>query len=138
MLGFDFHEERRRTVCEPLYDVIERRKRNLSPTITTHDQMESLLWSAIVYMKEGKLTSSPPKTKLAEGCLRAPYEILRRTIPKLARNYTNLGVDSPVGVEHVNRNIVSNINDLFVLCDHSDKSLKHIGRMKQIIKHVGV
>ena len=56
---------------------------------------------------------------------------------KLAKNYTNLVVDSPAGVEHLNRNIVPVINDLFVICDPSEKSLKHISRIKKIMKEVG-
>lgn len=45
MLGFDLGREGKRTVCEALYDVVDRRKKNISPTITVQDQMESLLWS---------------------------------------------------------------------------------------------
>ena len=137
MLRFDFHKEGKRTVCEVLYDVIEKRKSNISPSITTHDLMESLLWSDCLYEGE-KIDLITLGTKLTEGCLCAPDEMLRKTIPKLARNYTNMVVDSPAGVEHLNRNIVSDINDLFVLCDPSDKSLKHIPRIKEIIKQVGI
>ena len=137
MLGFDFHKEGKRTVCEALYDVVGKRKSNVSPSITTHELMESLLWSDCLY--EGKkFDLITLGTKLTEGCLCAPDEMLRKTIPKLARNYTNMVVDSPAGVEHLNRNIVSDINDLFVLCDPSDKSLKHIPRIKEIIKQVGI
>lgn len=137
MLGFDLGREGKRTLCEALYDVVDRRKKNISPTITIHEQMESLLWSDCLY--EGKkIALITLGTKLTEGCLCAPDEILRRAIPRLAKNYTNLVVDSPAGVEHLNRNIVSEIDDLFVLCDPSDKSLKHIGRIKEIMKQVGI
>jgi len=47
-------------------------------------------------------------------------------------------VDSPAGVEHLNRNIVSDIDDLFVICDPSEKSLKHIEIIKEIMKQVGI
>jgi CO dehydrogenase maturation factor len=137
MLGFDFVKEGKRTVCEALYDVVEKRKKNRSPTSTTHEQMEALLWSDCLY--EGrKIDLIILGTKFTEGCLCAPDEILRKAIPKLAKNYTNLIVDSPAGVEHLNRNIISEINDLFVICDPSDKSLKHIGRVKEIIRQVGI
>jgi len=137
MLGLDFHKEGKRTVCEALYDVVGKRKSNISPSITTHELMESLLWSDCLYERK-KFDLITLGTKLTEGCLCAPDEMLRKTIPKLARNYTNMVVDSPAGVEHLNRNIVSDINDLFVLCDPSDKSLKHIPRIKEIIKQVGI
>lgn len=137
MLGLDFQREGKRTVCEALYDVIEKRRSNISPMIATHDSMESLLWSDCLY--EGKkIDLISLGAKLTEGCLCAADELLRKTIPKLAKNYTNVLIDSPAGVEHLNRNIVSDINDLFVLCDSSDKSLKHIPRIKEIIKQVGI
>jgi len=137
MLGFDLREEGKKTVCEALYDVVEGRKTgSSSPLISTRDMMESLLWSECLY-EDGGSDLITLGTKLTEGCLCAPDELLRRTIPKLGRNYTNIVVDSPAGVEHLNRNIVPVINDLFVICDPSEKSLKHIPRIKRIMKEVG-
>jgi len=136
MLGVDSREEGKRTVCEALYDVVQKRKNNVSPSITTHELMESLLWSDCLH-EHVNFDLITLGTKYTEGCLCAPDNLLRRTIPKLAKNYSNVVVDSPAGVEHLNRNIVSNINDLFVLCDPSEKSLKHIARIKEIIKQVG-
>ena len=137
MLGADFRKEKKRTVSEALYDVIEIRRRGANVSIPTHELMESLLWSDCLYEDVG-FDLITLGTKLTEGCYCPPDELLRRTIPKLARNYTNVVVDSPAGVEHLNRNIVSDIDDLFVICDPSEKSLKHIGRIKEIMKQVGV
>lgn len=137
MLGFDFHKEGKKTVCEALYEVVEKRKSGKgSPLITTQDMMDSLLWSECLY-EDGAFDLITLGTKLTEGCLCFPDELLRKTIPKLAQNYTNIVVDSPAGVEHLNRNIVPVINDLFVICDPSEKSLKHIPRIKKIMKEVG-
>jgi CO dehydrogenase maturation factor len=137
MLGVDFHNEAKRTVCEVLYDVVERRRSNVSPSITTHELMESLLWSDCLY-EHVSFDLISLGTKYTEGCLCAADNLLRKTIPKLAKNYNNVVVDSPAGVEHLNRNIVSKVDDLFVLCDPSDKSLKHVERIKRIIKQVGI
>ena len=137
MLGVDFRKEGKRTVCEVLYDVVERRRSNVSPSITTHELMESLLWSDCLY-ERASFDLITLGTKYTEGCLCAADNLLRRTIPKLANNYTNVVVDSPAGVEHLNRNIVSSVDDLFVLCDPSDKALKHIERIKRIITEVGI
>lgn len=136
MMGMDFRKENKRTVSEALYDVIDTRKRQPGSMITTHELMESLLWSDCLY--EGKkIDLITLGTKLTEGCFCAPDNLLRKAIPKLATNYTNVVIDSPAGVEHLNRNIVSDINDLFVICDPSDKSLKHITRIKKIMDAVG-
>jgi CO dehydrogenase maturation factor len=138
MLGADFRKEEKRTVSEALYDVIETRKRGKgSVSITTQELMESLLWSDCLYEDVG-FDLITLGTKLTEGCYCPPDELLRRSIPKLANNYTNVVVDSPAGVEHLNRNIVSYIDDLFVICDPSEKSLKHIEIIKEIMKQVGI
>jgi CO dehydrogenase maturation factor len=137
MLGLDFHKEKKRTVSEALYDVVEERRRGTSISTTTHELMEALLWSDCLYeWKRFDLITLG--TKLTEGCYCAPDEILRRSIPKLARNYSNVVVDSPAGVEHLNRNVVPDINELFVICDPSRKSLEHISRIKKIIAAVGI
>ena len=137
MLGFDFQKEGKRTVCDTLYDVVERRKSGeSSPLITTQDMMESLLWSECLY-EDGGFDLITLGAKFTEGCLCFPDELLRKTMTKLAKNYTNVVVDSPAGVEHLNRNIVPVINDLFIICDPSEKSLKHIPRIKKIMKEVG-
>jgi len=136
MLGADFDREGKRTVSEALYDVIARRRSNISPSITTDELMESLLWSDCLY-ESRKFDLITLGTKLTEGCYCAPDNLLRRTIPRLARNYVSVVMDSPAGVEHLNRNVMSEIDDLFVLCDPSDKSLKHIARIKEILQQVG-
>ena len=136
MLGADFAREGKRTVSEALYEVIARRKSNVSPSITTNELMESLLWSDCLY--EGrKFDLITLGSKLTEGCYCAPDNLLRRTIPRLARNYVTVVVDSPAGVEHLNRNVMSEVDDMFILCDPSDKSLKHIARIKEILQQVG-
>lgn len=137
MLGADFRKEKKRTVSEALYDVIETRKRGARVSTPTHELMESLLWSDCLYEDIG-FDLITLGTKLTEGCYCPPDELLRRTIPELARNYTNVVIDSPAGVEHLNRNIVSDIDDLFVICDPSEKSLRHIGRIKEIMTAVGI
>lgn len=138
MLGADFRKEEKRTVSEALYDVIETRRRGKgSISITTQELMESLLWSDCLYEDVG-FDLITLGTKLTEGCYCPPDELLRKSIPKLANNYTNVVVDSPAGVEHLNRNIVSDIDDLFVICDPSEKSLKHIEIIKEIMKQVGI
>jgi len=137
MLGANFRKEGKRTVSEALYDVIETRRRGASVSTPTHELMESLLWSDCLYEDVG-FDLITLGTKLTEGCYCPPDELLRKNIPKLAKNYTNVVVDSPAGVEHLNRNIVSDIDDLFVICDPSEKSLKHIGRIKEIMKQVGI
>jgi len=61
-----------------------------------------------------------------------------RGISPLGVKYAHVIVDSPAGLEHLNRKVVPNIDDLFVILDPSSKSLKHISRVKRIIEAVGI
>lgn len=77
-------------------------------------------------------------TKDLEGCYCFPDHLLRKVISQLSKNYESLVIDSPAGLEHLNRNIVSEVDDLFVVLDPSDKSMIHIKKVKAILKEVGV
>jgi len=47
-------------------------------------------------------------------------------------------VDSPAGLEHLNRKVTPDIDDLFVILDPSEKSIKHIERIKYVTKGVRI
>ena len=73
-----------------------------------------------------------------EGDYRSANFLFEFIIPSLGENYKNIVVDSPAGLEHLNRRVVSNINDLFLILDPSVKSIKHVERVKRITKEVGI
>jgi len=137
MLGIDLTSQGKRTVVEALYDAVKERQRGGSPLIPVEDRFKGLMWSDCLY--EGKgfdvLTLG---TKDLEGCYCVPDHLLRKTISDLSKNYKHVVVDSPAGLEHLNRNIVSQVDDLFVVLDPSDKSLVHIKKVKMILKEVGM
>jgi len=41
-------------------------------------------------------------------------------------------------LEHLNRRVVPNIDDLFLILDPSIKAIKHVERVKKITKEVGI
>jgi CO dehydrogenase maturation factor len=45
-------------------------------------------------------------------------------------------IDSPAGLEHLNRRIASKVNDIFDILDHSKKSFDHVKRAYRIAKEV--
>lgn len=136
MLGIDYQKEGKRTIVEALYDAVKERQRGGSPLTPVEDRFKGFVWGDCLY--EGKgfdvLTLG---TKDLEGCYCYPDHLLRRTISELSKNYTHVVVDSPAGLEHLNRNIVSQVDDMFVVLDPSDKSLIHIKKIKAILKEVG-
>lgn len=76
--------------------------------------------------------------KWTEGCYCAPNNLLRAIIPRLAKNYANTVIDAPAGLEHLNRKVSSEIDDLFVILDPSLKSLRSIQRIRKLTKEVGI
>ena len=47
-------------------------------------------------------------------------------------------IDSPAGLEHLNRRITSKVDDIFDILDHSKKSLDHVRRAYKIAKEVDI
>ena len=56
----------------------------------------------------------------------------------MIEKYDNVVIDSPAGLEHLNRKVVSEVDDFFVILDPSSKSLHHIGRIKDIANEVKI
>ena len=73
-----------------------------------------------------------------EGDYRTANFLFEFVIPSIGRNYRNILVDSPAGLEHLNRKVVPGIDDLFVILDPSAKSIKHVERVKKITHEVGI
>jgi len=67
-----------------------------------------------------------------------PDEIIKETIRNFHKNYEMIIVDSPAGLEHLNRKVTPDINDLFVVLDPSEKSAKHIDRIKYVTTGVNI
>lgn len=137
MLGIDLHKEGKRTIVEVLYDSVNERKKGGSPLTPVEDRFKGLIWGDCLYEGKG-FDLMTLGTKDLEGCYCYPDHILRKTISQLSKNYTNVVVDSPAGLEHLNRNIVSEVDELFVILDPSDKSLNHIKKVKTIVREVGI
>ncbi len=73
-----------------------------------------------------------------EGDYRSANFLFEFIIPSIGENYANIVVDSPAGLEHLNRKVVPNINDLFLILDPAMKSIKHVERVKRITEEVGI
>ena len=137
MLGIDLEKEGVRTISEALYDIIEERRSGGGNPMPLHDRMEYLLNRECLY--EGKrFDLLVLGTKLTEGCYCVPDDLIKTILPRLANHYPNVVIDSPAGLEHLNRKIVSDIDDLFVILDPSSKSLKHIARVKDLTHQIGI
>lgn len=137
MLGIDLLKEGKKTLVEVLYDAVSERKKGESPLTPVEDRFKGLLWKDCIYEGRG-FDLITLGTKDLEGCYCYPDHLIRKIISELSKNYTNLIIDSPAGLEHLNRNIVSDVDDMFIILDPSEKSFTHIKKVKAILKEVGI
>ena len=72
------------------------------------------------------------------GDYRSANFLFEFVIPTVGGNYANIVVDSPSGLEHLNRKVMPNIDDLFLILDPSLKSIKHVARVRKITEEVGI
>ena len=133
MVGIDLNKKGKKTISGALYDVIEENK---GVGRTGYNLLSDVLQAALY--RGGEFDLIALGTKFTVGCYCAPDTVLKDFIPSLVKDYEELVVDSPAGLEHFNRKVVVDIDDLFVILDPSEKSTKHIERVRDIIREVKV
>jgi len=133
MVGIDLNEKGRKTISGALYDVIEENK---GVGRTGYNLLSDVLQPVLYRGVEFDLIALG--TKFTVGCYCAPDAVLKDFIPTLVKDYEEVVVDSPAGLEHFNRKVVVDIDDLFVILDPSEKSIKHIERIRDITRELKV
>ncbi len=77
-------------------------------------------------------------TKWLEGCYCLPDAALKGALEVLMKNYRHVLVDSPAGLEHLNRKVTGQVDELFDIVGPSGKSFAHVERAERIIREVGI
>ena len=67
-----------------------------------------------------------------------PNSALKGALESLTKNYEFVLIDSPAGLEHLNRRIASSVDAIFDILDHSKKSVDHVRRALRIAREVGM
>ncbi len=134
MLGVDLKEAGKATMAELIVDTFIEKGGTMvgvSPT----ERIESKLLANGLYEGES-FDFMSVGTKWVEGCYCMPNSALKAALESVAKNYKYILIDSPAGLEHLNRRIASKVNDIFDILDHSKKSLDHVTRAYRIAKEV--
>jgi CO dehydrogenase maturation factor len=134
MVGADLEKEGKSTVAEALFEIIGKGR----DTKDIPDLLKRKIEDGTILYKDKRFDLVTLGTKLAAGCYCLPDEIIKETIRNLHKDYEMVIVDSPAGLEHLNRKVTPDINDLFVVLDPSEKSAKHIDRIKYVTKGVNI
>ena len=137
MLGVDIEKENVRTVTDMLYDIQKDQGYEELSDMTIPDKIQYAFNAECLYEgKEFDLISLG--MKWTKGCYCAPNGLIRALIPKLTVNYGYTLIDAPAGLEHLNRNVTSEVDDLFLIMDPTLKSVKNIERIRKLAEEVDI
>jgi len=137
LLGVDLSEEDVKTISQMLYEVQDKGKLEELQSMPLVERIEYLLHMSCLYEGNGfdLLTLGVKWTK---GCYCQPNNVLRNLIPELGDSYEFTFIDSPAGLEHLNRRILDRIDDLFVVMDPSSKSVREVDRLQHIADSINI
>jgi len=136
MVGVDLKEEQKKTISELLVETFLE-KGGTTVGIPPSERIESEIWSKGLY--EGiHFDLIVVGTKFVEGCYCLPDAALKRALEGLAKTYRYVLIDSPAGLEHLNRRIASSVDDIFDIIDPSRKSFNHVKRACEIADKVKI
>jgi CO dehydrogenase maturation factor len=134
MVGIDMKEAGKSTISELLVSTfIEQGGTTVG--VPPSERIESRIWSNGLF-ESANFDFLAVGTKWVEGCYCMPNSALKAALESLTKNYRYVLIDSPAGLEHLNRRITSKVNDIFDILDHSKKSMDHVQRANRIAKEV--
>ncbi|MCD6567244.1 MAG: AAA family ATPase [Dehalococcoidia bacterium] len=137
MLGVDLKERNVKTILDILFDLQKGKAYEELKSMPMPQKIEYLFHSDCVYESE-KFDLVTLGVKWTSGCYCLPNDLLRGIIPGMARSYERMLVDTPGGLEHLNRKVVSEIDDLFFVLDPSLKAIKNVQRTLTLAGEIGI
>jgi CO dehydrogenase maturation factor len=136
MVGVDLEAAGKKTIAELLSDTFIEHGGTIVG-IPPSKRIESRLLSEGLY--EGKdFDLLAVGTKWVEGCYCLPDAALKNALGAISRHYRYILIDSPGGLEHLNRKIAGNVDILFDVMGPSHKSFEHVKRAHRIVQEVGI
>jgi len=136
MVGVDLKEEGKATISELLIETFID-EGGTTVGIPPSEKIESKIWARGLY--EGDFFDLiAVGTKFIEGCYCLPDAALKRALQGLTKTYRYVLIDSPAGLEHLNRRIASEVEDIFDMVGPSRKSFDHVRRAYRIAKEVNI
>jgi len=123
-----------KTISEILYELLEE-----GSNITEASPLERLEPRVLESLYEGKqFDLMAIGTKWKEGCYCLPNDLLKKIFPTLRGNYKHALIDSPAGLEHLNRRVTSEVDYIFDILNPSKKSFEHLKRVHRIIEELNI
>ena len=138
MIGIDLASHNKRSIADVLSEILEQRKMATMSGMTPTDKIEPFIWQESLYEGRGYYDFIGIGTKWIEGCYCMPDRSLGQIMDMWGKNYAYVIVDSPAGVEHLNRRITKKVKDVFNILDPSKKSFDNAARSYKIMKEVDI
>ncbi len=132
MVGLDLEQEGVKTIAELVTETFIE-KGGTSTGISPTERIEATIFERGLYEGDA-FDLIAVGTKWVEGCYCLPDAALKNALQSLSRNYEFVLIDSPAGLEHINRRIAARVNDVFDVMGPSNKSFEHVKRAYRIMK----
>jgi len=136
MAGIDLEHEGIKTIAELVTDTFIRKGGTMTG-IAPAERIESRVLEEGLY-EGSRFDLIAVGTKWIEGCYCMPDAALKGALESLTKNYQYVLIDSPAGLEHLNRKITARVNDIFDVIGPSHKSFAHVKRADRITREVGI
>ena len=136
MVGVDLEAAGKKTIAELLSETFIE-KGGTTVGIAPSKRIENRLWEQGLY-EGGNFDLFAVGTKWVEGCYCLPDAALKNALGAITRQYRYILIDSPGGLEHLNRKIASDVDIIFDVMGPSSKSFAHVRRAHRVIQEVGI
>ena len=137
LVGVDLEQEGIKTISELLFDIKKERLDERYRSLSLAQKVDYLLNQHALYEADG-FDLLAVGAKWTEGCYCQANYTLKTLLSRLEKGYSFVVVDSPAGVEHLNRRITSSIDDVFGIIGPSKKALDNVSRASRIMREIGI
>jgi len=136
MIGIDMEAVGKKTISDLLVGTFLE-EGGTTVGVPPTERIESKIWAKGLY--EGDhFDFIAVGTKWIEGCYCLPDAALKGALGSMTKNYRYVLIDSPAGLEHLNRRITTKVDDIFDVIDPSKKSFDHVKRAHRLAKEVKI
>jgi len=136
MVGVDLRDKGIKSISELIVETFLE-EGGTTVGVPPTERIENKIWAHGMYEGE-HFDFIALGTKWVEGCYCLPNAALKGALESLAKNYKYVLVDSPAGLEHINRRITSKVDDIFDVLDPSKKSFDHAERAYRVANEVKI
>ncbi len=137
MIGIDLEKEGIKTISDILFDIRFGVIDDGLKSFALADKVDYLFRQNGLY--EGKFFDFISiGTKWTEGCYCQPNNTLKAIMARLEKSYNYVLIDSPAGLEHLNRRITSEVNEIFALIDPSRKAFDNVRRAYRLTGEIKI